>query len=153
MKALIEKHNNNRIAQVEPDYLIFPVATGFEWVTCPDDCKTDWSFDDCRFKPPVLPVITAEAQQEYFTQLACEMMDKKVKERHYDGIISACSYVGSTNERYSFEAMACMAWRDKVWARCFEIFDALKAGRMEIPSKEDFLAMLPSFAWPEEITE
>ena len=45
------------------------------------------------------------------------------------------------------------SWRDKVWARRFEILEALKAGQMEIPSKEDFLAMLPSFIWPEEITE
>lgn len=153
MKALIEKQNNNRIAQVEPDYLVFPVAPGFEWVGCPDDCKTDWSFDNGRFIPPVLSVIKSESQQEYFMQLAREMMDKQVKERHYDKIISVCSYVGSTNKQYSCEAKACLAWRDKVWERCFEILDELKTGQMDIPLKEKFLAMLPSLTWSDEITE
>ena len=63
MKALIEKFNNNRIAQVEPDYSVFPVTPGFEWVSCPDDCKTDWSFSEGRFIKSTLPVMAIEEQK------------------------------------------------------------------------------------------
>lgn len=150
MKALIEKFNNNRIAQVEPDYSVFPVAPGFEWVSCPDDCKTDWSFSEGRFIKSTLPVMAIEEQKKYFLQLAQDMMDSKVRERNYDGIMSACSYSGSTSPKFAAEAAACMAWRDAVWEKCYELLDAIKPGDPENLTEEDFMGSLPELIWPKE---
>jgi hypothetical protein len=50
MKALISPLENNRIAQVsEKD---FPVAPPLHWVTCPDDCTTDWTYEKKLFIKP-----------------------------------------------------------------------------------------------------
>lgn len=50
MKALI---NNNKIVQVESDS--FEVHPDFKWVDCPDDCKTDWIYDDGLCQPVIIP--------------------------------------------------------------------------------------------------
>ena len=54
MKALISPNENDRIAQVEPDENIFPVASPLFWTTCPDDCTTEWTYVNGEFFPPVV---------------------------------------------------------------------------------------------------
>lgn len=60
MKALIETYNYDRIAQVEHDDMVFQVAPGLEWVDCPDDCTTEWSYNNGQFIAPTEPEITLE---------------------------------------------------------------------------------------------
>lgn len=52
MKALISPLENNRICQIEQDDNIFPVAEPLEWLTCPDDCTTNWTYAEGQFIPP-----------------------------------------------------------------------------------------------------
>ena len=52
MKALIEPQQNNRIAQVESDEKVFPIAEPLYWIDCPDDCNTNWLFDNGNFIEP-----------------------------------------------------------------------------------------------------
>lgn len=146
MKALVELFNNNRIAQIEHDDSMFPVAPGLEWVTCPDVCKNNWSYKDGHFFEPDLRK-TPEELQVFYTRLVQEMMDEKVKERYYDGIVSACSYASSSCPRFANEASACILWRDAVWSKCVELINAMKSGEMDVLSKEDFLSMLPTLNW------
>ena len=71
MKALISsiepRENGYRVAQVEPDDNVFPVAEGMFWVDCPEDMTADskW-FDpaDSSFKefPFVAQVTPARVQ-------------------------------------------------------------------------------------------
>ena len=62
MKALILLENN-QICQVENDGDIFPVADGLEWITCPANCDTTWTYNGSEFAPyvpPPAPIPTAE---------------------------------------------------------------------------------------------
>lgn len=67
MKALVSTieprtdylgNNGFRIAQVEPDDKIFPVADALFWTDCPDDCVADiwWYYQDTCQVMPVAPV-------------------------------------------------------------------------------------------------
>ena len=148
MKALIELFNNNRIAQIESDDLIFPVASGLQWVRCPDICKYDWSYNDGHFFEPDWRKMT-EDRQELYIQLTQQMMDEKVKERQYDGILSACSYATSSIPKFAKEAGVCVVWRDAVWSKCHELLSAIKSGEMEVLSEDNWLSMLPTLNWPD----
>jgi len=56
MKALISPLENNRIAQVsEKD---FPVAPPLHWVTCPDECTTNWTYEKKLFIKPSIENLT-----------------------------------------------------------------------------------------------
>lgn len=58
MLALISPNENNRICQVQEQD--FPVAEPLEWVACPDNCTTEWTYVDGQFLPPVPYVPTAD---------------------------------------------------------------------------------------------
>ena len=82
-----------------------------------------------------------------YTECAQDMMDNVVRDRNYDSIGSACSYFNSTNEKFANEGNTCIRYRDSVWLKCYELLNKVLAGEMEIPSKSDFLGMLPQFSW------
>lgn len=105
--------------------------------------------DALEEKPVIEP--TPDELQSKYSRLAQSMMDEKARERNYDNIASACSYTASTNQKFASEAAACVVWRDAVWEKCYELLDTVLEGLIEIPSEEDFLAMLPTFVWPNEI--
>ena len=150
MKALIETENNNRIAQIEPDNFIFPVASSLSWIDCPDGCMTDWTYNGSQFLPPTIPTPPPEEHQKRYCDLAQSMMDEKARERNYDNIASACSYTASSNPKFAAEAASCVAWRDAVWTKCYQFLDQVLSDEIEIPSESDFLAMLPAMTWPDE---
>jgi len=56
MLALISPNENNRICQVEQ--IDFPVAPPLEWVICPDNCTTEWTYNNGIFLPSALPVFS-----------------------------------------------------------------------------------------------
>lgn len=52
MKALIV--NENLIAQVEQDENIFEVAPEWQWISCPEECTPEWTYDGNEFHEPVI---------------------------------------------------------------------------------------------------
>ena len=94
---------------------------------------------------------TPEQMQARYTQAAQDALDAFARTRGYDGIMSACSYAASTDEQFRREAECCVALRDATWRRAYAILAAVLAGTMELPSVEEFLAMLPvsSAQWQE----
>lgn len=76
------------------------------------------------------------------------MLDAKARERMYDNILSACTYATSTEPKFQAEGQACVAWRDAVWSRCYELMDEVTAGTLPQPSLEDLLALMPAMEWP-----
>jgi hypothetical protein len=61
MLALISPNESNRICQVEESS--FEVALPLEWLTCPNNCTTEWTYNGTDFLPPVPYVPTAEENQ------------------------------------------------------------------------------------------
>jgi hypothetical protein len=92
--------------------------------------------------PPPLPV-----ESDYVNAIQA-MLDRKVQERRYLSILSACSYAASTNTTFKAEADACNAWRDAVWLKAYSVLDEVKTGTLAQPAIPDLLAMLPALTWP-----
>ena len=78
------------------------------------------------------------------------VLDGKAKEKNYDNGFALAGYALSTNNTFRSEAGKFIAWRDAVWARCYQILDAYKAGEIEMPSVENVLAVLPELEWDDE---
>ena len=104
------------------------------------------------------PMKTEEEKQKEFAeqrfkdiQTAVQAaLDGKAKEKNYDNGFALAGYALSTNDTFRSEAGKFIAWRDAVWARCYQILDAYKAGEIEMPSVENVLAVLPELEWDDE---
>jgi len=75
-------------------------------------------------------------------------LDAEARTRNYDGILSACSYATSTNAKFKAEALACVAWRDAVWAYGYQQLAAVQGGTRPLPTVAQLLAELPAMGWP-----
>lgn len=95
--------------------------------------------------PPAVP--PAPTVPEYVAAVQA-MLDAKAQERRYDSILSACTYATSTQPKFQAEGQACVAWRDAVWARCYELMDEVEAGTLPQPTIPELVAMLPAMEWP-----
>ena len=92
-------------------------------------------------------VPTVEEIQAQLTAAVQAYMDSTAKTRGYDNIHTACSYANSTDHIFAAEGQACLAWRDKVWRKCYDILAEVKAGTREIPTVEELIAELPALEW------
>lgn len=101
--------------------------------------------DAQAFEESRKPLPPTEAEYVFAIQ---SYLDLIVRERGYDGIISACSYYNSTNNKFSAEANACIAWRDSVWLKAIEIKKQIDEGVRNQPSIDEFLSELPEIVWP-----
>lgn len=99
-----------------------------------------------------------EEQGRILESLICAIqleLDKKAHQRKYHGVqiydnmMSLCSYATSTSSRLRGDADLAVLWRDAVWEKGYEIFDAVVAGERSIPTREQLLSELPKFEWPE----
>jgi hypothetical protein len=82
------------------------------------------------------------------TQMA---LDSFAQTRNYSGIMSACTYVSSTNPTFAAEGAYCVDLRDQTWAKLYEMLAEVQAGTRPIPSSyADIAPELPvtSAAWP-----
>ncbi|PZP16500.1 MAG: hypothetical protein DI607_07190 [Sphingomonas hengshuiensis] len=80
------------------------------------------------------------------------VLDAKARERGYDSLASAVSYVTSTVPAWAAEALVLRDWRDAVWSYALAELAAVQAGTREAPSVATFLAEIRAacpFAWPE----
>lgn len=90
----------------------------------------------------------ATAVQAQLTQAVQAYMDTTVQVRNYDSIHTACTYANSTDEKFAAEGKACVAWRDAVWRKCYDILDdILNGARSSIPTAEELIAELPALEW------
>nr|WP_304257841.1 hypothetical protein [Phascolarctobacterium succinatutens] len=88
-----------------------------------------------------------EDLQKKYTKLVQNYMDKIVQAKGYDDVFTCISYVDSTDEIFRREALAVLAWRDKVWRMCYDVLAEVNAGRRAVPSESELLAMLPKLEW------
>ena len=110
------------------------------------------------YRKELCPMKTEEEKQKEFAeqrfkdiQTAVQaVLNGKAKEKNYDDGFAVASYALSTNDTFRSDAAKFIAWRDAVWARCYQILDAYKAGEIEMPSVENVLAVLPELEWDDE---
>ena len=88
-----------------------------------------------------------EDLQKKYTKLVQNYMDKIVQAKGYDDVFTCISYVDSTDEIFRREALAVLAWRDKVWRLCYDVLAEVNAGKRAVPSELELLAMLPKLEW------
>lgn len=75
-------------------------------------------------------------------------LDGMAKARGYDGIVSLCSYAGSSNLHFAADARHGLDVRDAAWSQCYQILDDVTAGDRPVPTLDLVLAEMPSFDWP-----
>lgn len=83
-------------------------------------------------------------QAARFEVLVQKHLDAGAQSLGYDNIVSACSYAASPNP-FQTEAQAFVTWRGAVWAKCYEVLAAVKAGTRPVPGEAGLLAELPVF--------
>ena len=91
--------------------------------------------------PPPPPTIEA------YTEAVQNLLDTTAQAKHYDNIISCCSYAGAPNA-FQAEGQAAIEWRGNVWATCYSIMAQVQAGTIPAPTIPELLAMLPVMVWP-----
>lgn len=80
------------------------------------------------------------------------LVDQTAQSRKYDSGNSLASYAASTNQEWSAEAQAFIAWRDQVWAYAYAELDRVQSGAREQPTVEQLLGELEPIEWPASST-
>jgi uncharacterized protein (UPF0297 family) len=79
---------------------------------------------------------------------ASENLNSFARERGYDGILSVCSYVSSTNPRYVTDATVAIQLRDATWDKLYQIMDEVQSGVRPKPTTVDeVISELPALVW------
>lgn len=82
--------------------------------------------------------------QKNLTNYVQKYLDRKAQAKGYDGIVSACTYLNSTNAKFKAEGEAYVAWRDSVWSKFYEILNDALAGNCDIPTENELISELPT---------
>ena len=91
---------------------------------------------------------TVEVSPEDYKDAVRNLFNHVAHDRGYDSILSAVSYINSTNATFQSEAAALIAWRDTVWGIVYPILDQIEAGTLlPKPQIAEVLALLPAVVW------
>jgi hypothetical protein len=129
---------------IQPDHeaahIIVTDAQRLAWV--------NYQANTARDGIELAPVVTHLPTVAQYTAAIQSMLDAKAQERHYDGILSACTYATSSVPSFAAEGQACVDWRDAVWSHSYELMGQVQAGTLAQPTVAALLAMLPAMTWP-----
>jgi len=104
--------------------------------------------------PPFEPILPADAPPagvviSEFTTAIQSSLDDFARTRGYDGILSACSYTGSSVPAFAAEAAQCRSLRDSTWSAAYIILAAVQSGDRAMPTLAEVLLELPTLEWPQ----
>jgi len=91
---------------------------------------------------------TPEQIQARLSAAIQKRLDDFARTRLYDGILSACTYAGSTIPKFAAEATYCIQARDDTWNEAYNILADAQAGIIPIPTQQELAGLLPVLAWP-----
>lgn len=101
-----------------------------------------------RFQIVGIPEPTQEeieaALQAQYTALIQSILDTEAQKLGYDNCNSVCTYVDTGVQKFDDEGVAFRKWRSAVWAKGYEILADVQSGKMEIPTEEELIALLPA---------
>lgn len=89
-----------------------------------------------------------EATKKSFENAIQAHVDAAPAARLFRDGVTLASYVASTNQQWAAEAQAFVAWRDAVWAYAYAELDKVLTGQRPQPTVAEFIAELPTIAWP-----
>lgn len=116
-------------------------------VTNVTDIQEGYDYIYGSFCPPISVTPSQEEILSSLIKAVQNHLDSTAKERGYEGIISLCSYKGSTDATFNKEGTAGVVWRDLVWRTCYTICDEVLAGTRAVPTAEELISELPVFTW------
>lgn len=87
-----------------------------------------------------------ELSREY-VNLIQSRLDSFAQTRNYDTIFTARTYINSSIENFKNEAIRASELQDTTWSKCYEILDLVKSGKMEIPTEDELISLLPTLSW------
>jgi hypothetical protein len=117
-------------------------------VEAPASVQLGATWDGATFVNPPPPPKTPEQIEAEFVAKVQSRLDTFARSRGYDGILSACTYVTSTNPKFAAEGQYCVQARDATWAKCYAILTSVQAGQRPVPTWEELEAELPALEWP-----
>lgn len=100
---------------------------------------------------PLPPEPTPEEIVKGYEDAVQAYLDQTAQSRDYDNTYTCLSYLSSTDEIWRRESNAFNAWRDRVWRKCHEILNAVKAGMIQPPTVEELITQLPVIDWNDPI--
>lgn len=92
--------------------------------------------------------LTDEQILVLYTDKLMDHLNKFAQLRNYGSILSAATYLSSTNPKFRDEAQYAIKARDDTWAKAYEVIAEVKAGTRSIPSFEELIAEMPKLEWP-----
>lgn len=96
-----------------------------------------------------LPAPTPEQVIAAITAAVQAHMDAAAKAAGYDGVKSAVTYADEPAvPRFQEEGRAFRAWRSLVWAKCYDLLDAVQAGTRPPMTAAQVIAELPVLNLP-----
>jgi hypothetical protein len=96
-----------------------------------------------------LPPDPAAYDPKPYQDAAQAYLDRTAQERLYDSIFTLCTYqADDLNPVFAAEGATGRAFRSAVWTKGYEVMAQVEGGQIPIPTVDDFLAMLPTIAWP-----
>lgn len=91
---------------------------------------------------------------KYLKQVAQENLDKFAQEKHYDNMLTLCSYVSDINPVYASDAKIGLQLRSSYWTKIFEIISDIESGnRPQVTLFEEIESELPVLKWEAETQE
>lgn len=134
VRRAIEKEENKRFGPSE-DTAEFWKKFGVTYTETPEEPAPEPTEEEKQ----------AEAQRR-LTEAVQRFLDAEAQKLNYDSCLSVCSYVDTGVTKFDEEGAAFRAWRSAVWAKGYEIVDAVKAGKREVPTEEELFAELPKLS-------
>lgn len=100
--------------------------------------------------PTQPPIPTPEEVAAGFIGAIQLRLDTFARGRHYDSILSACTYATSTVPKFQVEGQTCVNLRDATWAAAYAILEQVHAGQRPVPDDlADIEGDLPALEWPQ----
>lgn len=90
---------------------------------------------------------TQEEQILLVSQAVHNHLNNEVRKKDYDSILSCVSYENSTDEQYRADALAVIAWRDRVWGNYYEMVNDVISGIITVPDPKEFVNTLTRLEW------
>lgn len=109
-----------------------------------DPLNADWQDFEAWTAAGGVPEAADPPSQGVYETAVKSALDRHARTKGYDSILSAVSYVTSTNATFAAQAVKLRDWRDACWTYCYDQLAKVQAGQITQPTVEQLVAGLPA---------